>query len=96
MDWKIEEDIICCEVCIFEYVINKNTTDINSCIAKIKKHASIYQRDVDSIRNRIQNIKAWLAELNIENTIPVSPWSNAAKQTKQALIKCLENTGYLK
>ena len=28
MEWKAEEDIICCEVCVYEYVIKKNDTEI--------------------------------------------------------------------
>ena len=96
MEWKLEEDVICCEVCVYEYVINKNDTDINSCIEKIRQHASIFQRDPGSIRERIQNIKYWLGELFIENTVPISPLSHAANQTKKALITCLENAGFLK
>ena len=95
MDWKIEEDTICCEVCVYEYVIQKNDTDINSCIEKIKQHASIYKRSPGSIKQRIQNIKYWINELCIENTIPLSPLSHAAKQTKKVLIICLENAGCL-
>lgn len=34
MDWKLEEDIVCCEVCVYEYVIEKNDTNINACIEK--------------------------------------------------------------
>ncbi|WP_294429672.1 hypothetical protein [uncultured Treponema sp.] len=96
MEWKLEEDIICCEVCVYEYVIKKNSIDMNTCIENIKQHASIYQREVGSIKERIQNIKYWIEELQVENTIPVSPLGHAAKQTKQALINCLENAGYLK
>lgn len=96
MKWKPEEDIICCEVCVYEYVIQKNNTDINTCIKKIKQHASIYNREVDSIRQRIQNIKYWIEELHVENTIPVSSLSHAGIQTKRALMTCLENIGYLK
>lgn len=96
MDWKPEEDIICCEVCVYEYVIQKNNTDINTCIKKIKQHASIYTRDEGSIREKIQNIKAWLEELHIENTIPISIRPKASKQMKEALISSLKNIGYLK
>ncbi|MCI5666015.1 MAG: hypothetical protein MR353_04505 [Spirochaetia bacterium] len=96
MKWKPEEDIICCEVCVYEYVIQKNNTDINTCIKKIKQHASIYNREVGSIRQRIQNIKYWIEELHVENTIPVSSLSHAGIQTKRALMTCLENIGYLK
>lgn len=96
MDWKPEEDIVCCEICVYEYVIKKNATDINSCIEKIKLHSSIWQRDSGSIRNRIQNIKAYLGELKVENTIPIAPLSNTAKQTEKILITCLKNAGYLK
>lgn len=95
MKWKQEEDIICCEVCIYEYVIQKNNTDIKTCIEKIKQHASIYKKDSGPIRERIQNIKYWIEELHVENTIPVSPLSHAAYQTKKVLITCLENAGYL-
>ncbi len=95
MDWKSEEDIICCEVSVYEYVIKKSDLDINSCIEKIKEHASIYQRDSKSIKSRIQNIKFWIGELYIENTIPVSPLEHASKQTKKILINCLENAGIL-
>ena len=38
MDWKLEEDIVCCDVCVYEYVIEKNDTNINACIEKIKQH----------------------------------------------------------
>jgi len=96
MEWKLEEDIVCCEVCIYEYVICKNATDITTCIENIKQHASICNREVGSIRQRIQNIKYWIEELHVENTIPVSPLSHAGIQTKDALIRCLENAGYLK
>ena len=95
MDWKPEEDVICCEVCVYEYVIQKNDTDINTCIEEIKKHASIYQREAGSIRQRIQNIKSWIEELHVENTIPVSPLAHGANQTKKFLLTCLENLGYL-
>ena len=44
MEWKAEEDIICCEVCVYEYVIKKNDTEIKTCIETIKKHASICRR----------------------------------------------------
>ena len=73
MEWKAEEDIICCEVCVYEYVIKKNDTEIKTCIETIKKHASICRRGEGSIKNRIQNIKFWLDELYIENNIPVTP-----------------------
>ena len=96
MKWKPEEDIICCEVCVYEYVIQKNNTDINTCIKKIKQHASIYNREVGSIRQRIQNIKYWIEELHVENTIPVSSLSHDGIQSKRALMTCLENIGYLK
>ena len=96
MEWHFEEDIICCEVCVYEYVICKNDTNINACIEKIKQHASICNRESGSIRQRIQNIKYWIEELNIENTIPISPLSHVGIQTKQTLISCLENIGYLK
>ena len=96
MEWKLEEDIICCEVCVYEYVIQKNDTNIKSCIEKIQQHASIYQRDAGSIREKIQNIKAWLEELYVENTIPISARPKASNQMKKALIACLENAGYLK
>lgn len=36
MEWKAEEDIICCEVCVYEYVIKKNDTEIKTCIETIK------------------------------------------------------------
>ena len=96
MEWKLEEDIICCEVCVYEYVIQKRDTSVNACIEKIKQHASIYKREVGSIRQRIQNIKYWIEELHVENTIPVSSLSHAGIQTKRALMTCLENIGYLK
>ncbi|MBQ3824528.1 MAG: hypothetical protein II811_00160 [Spirochaetaceae bacterium] len=96
MDWKVEEDSICCEVCVYEYVIRKSNMDINTCIDKIKQHASICNREAGSIRQRIQNIKYWIDELQVANTIPVSPLSHAAVQTKKTLITCLENAGYLK
>lgn len=96
MDWKPEEDIVCCEVCVYEYVIKKNGTDINSCIDKIKQHASIWQRDSGSIRNRIQNIKAELEKLRVDNTLPIAPRERAAVQTKKVLMTCLKNAGYLK
>ena len=35
-------------------------------------------------------------ELYEENTIPVSPLSHAANQTKKVLLTCLENAGCLK
>ena len=38
MEWKAEEDIIWCEVCVYEYVIKKNDTEIKTCIDTIKKH----------------------------------------------------------
>ena len=95
MEWKLEEDIICCEVCVYEYDICKNDTNVNVCIDKIKQHASIHTREVGSIRQRIQNIKYWIEELHIENTIPVSPLSHAGIQTKRTLMTCLENAGYL-
>lgn len=93
MEWKAEEDIICCEVCVYEYVIKKNDTEIKTCIETIKKHASICRRGEESIKNRIQNIKFWLDELYIENNIPVTPLSHAANQTKKCLLDCLKNTG---
>ena len=96
MEWKLEEDIICCEVCVYEYVIQKRDTSVNACIEKIKQHAFIYKRDTGSIREKIQNIKAWLEELYIENTIPISTRQKASRQMKKALINCLENAGYLK
>ena len=96
MEWKLEEDIICCEVCVYEYVIQKRDISVNACIEKIKHHASIYKREVGSIRQRIQNIKYWIEELHVENTIPVSSLSHAGIQTKRALMTCLENIGYLK
>ena len=76
--------------------LKKNNTDIKTCIEKIKQHASIYNREVGSIRQRIQNIKYWIEELHVENTIPVSSLSHAGIQTKRALMTCLENIGYLK
>lgn len=96
MEWKLEEDIICCEVCVYEYVIQKRDTSVNACIEKIKQHASIYKREVGSIRQRIQNIKYWIEELGVENTIPASPLSHAGIQTKKTLMSSLENTGLLK
>lgn len=94
MDWKPEEDIICCEVCVYEYVIKRNNTEIKSCIEKIKQHASIYQREDTSIRNRIQNVKATLDKWNVENTIPGAGLSNAAPKADKILRQCLENAGY--
>jgi hypothetical protein len=96
MEWKVEEDIICCEICVYEYVIKQDVTLINVCIEKITQHASIYNREIGSIRQRIQNIKYWIDELHVENTIPVSPLSHAGIQTKKTLMRCLENIGYLK
>ena len=95
MEWKLEEDIICCEVCVYEYVICKNDMNIKSCIEKIKQHASICNREVGSIRQRIQNIKYCIEKLCIENTIPVSPLSHAGSQTKQALTTCLINASVI-
>lgn len=60
MDWKLEEDIVCCDVCVYEYVIEKNDTNINACIEKIKQHASIYKRDSGSIRERIKTLNIGL------------------------------------
>lgn len=52
--------------------------------------------DINSCIEKIQNIKAWLEELCIENTIPISSRTNASKQMKNTLMNCLEHTGYLK
>ncbi len=44
MEWKAEEDIICCEVCVYEYVIKKNDTEIKTCIETIKKTCVYLQK----------------------------------------------------
>ena len=96
MEWKLEEDVVVCEICVYEYVIKKGEMDIKSCIAKIKQHASIYGRDEKSISDRIQNVKAWLEELGIDSTIPISSLKHAASQTKKTLMTCLKNAGILR
>ena len=95
MNWRNYEDVICCEVCVYEYVIKKESTDINTVINRIKQHASIHQREYGSIRERIQNIKACLERLSVENTIPIVGLENYAKQTEDVLQICLKNANVL-
>ena len=89
MEWRIEEDKICCAVCVEEYVRAKKETEIGDCIEKIKTHREMANREDSSIRMRIQNIKSLLDKYEIPNSLKISPLSNASKQTEEALLCAL-------
>lgn len=89
--WTVEEDVCCCKVCIDLYVVQKEKVYIEECVEKIKSCSEMNGRDKGSIRMRVQNIKALLKELKIQNTLDVRPLANAAKQTRDILEACLEN-----
>lgn len=94
--WNKEEDEICCKAIVDEYVIAKRNTSVEDCIKQIHANADISERDISSIRMRIQNIKGILVELDISNTLDITPLANAAMQTRACLIAYLEECKIIK
>ena len=92
MKWSLEEDNICCKVCVDEYVINKRHMNVDFCLGLIMKNPRVCKAP-GSIRMRIQNIKAILEEWEIPNTLYVSPLKNTAWQTRVALRGYLNEQG---
>lgn len=87
--WSVEEDKICCKVCVEEYVINKKKTTISDCIQIIKENPCMAEIDEHSIRMKIQNIKSVLNNLEkfeIQNSLEIAPLNNSSKQMKNCLI----------
>ena len=86
VEWNKEEDEICCQISLEEYVIKKGQANIDDIANKIKAQAEIKrERTLGAIKMRIQNEKAVLEELNIENTIPLGILKNYSKQTDAAV-----------
>lgn len=91
--WAVAEDEICCKMCVDLYVVRKEVIDIEKCVERIKDYSEMQERDKSSVRMRIQNIKALLEDLGIENTLDIRLLNNAAKQTRDVLEECLKNAG---
>lgn len=91
--WTLEEDRICCEICVREFVKIKNDLTSEECLTLIQEHEEISKRDRSSIRMRLQNIKSLLEEWEISNNLPLKSLTNAAKQTRDILAEELLKAG---
>ncbi len=93
MEWSKGEEKICCAAAVAEYVQEKSSKDGEVFLNELKEKGEFSKRDIGSMRMRLQNVKAVLDELKIENTLPFSPLSNASKQTRETLAQELKNAG---
>ncbi len=85
ISWTEVEDKICCQAFLEEYVFLKKDTDVEKVLDDIKDYENFIERDRSSIRMRLQNIKALVEELHIQNTARITPLNNAASQTRRIL-----------
>lgn len=88
--WSVEEDAICCKVCVEEYVIKKSYMDIETCISHIRSYPEIKDRGSGSIRMKISNIKYLFTQWKIPNTLYSNELEHASQQNILCLKACLE------
>ncbi len=89
-DWTKEEDEICCEIFVHDYVLGKDIVNVADCVASIMSNPKMKKRGVKTIKMRLRNIKALLNEWGVSNTFPLSPLIDAAMQTRIALKERLD------
>lgn len=93
--WTIEEDTACCNACIDNYVIEHSSMERERFVDKVSSMPQFAGRDKSSVRMRIQNVKALLEEMHIENSLPIRPLANVAKQTRETLKSLLQERGII-
>ncbi|MBD5407194.1 MAG: hypothetical protein HDR56_06230 [Treponema sp.] len=93
--WTEKEDEICCKVAVDTYVIERKRIHVNEC-ANIIHSCEGIEHNKNIVVVRLQNIKALLDEMNVPNTLDVSPLSHAGKQTRACLVAYLEECGVKK
>lgn len=93
--WTIEEDIACCNACIDNYVTEQSCMERERFVDKVSSMPQFAGRDKSSVRMRIQNVKALLEEMHIENSLPIRPLANVAKQTRETLKNLLQERGII-
>lgn len=93
--WAVEEDIACCNACIDNYVIERSGMERERFVDKVSAMPQFAGRDKSSVRMRIQNVKALLEEMEIENLLPLRPLANVARQTRETLKKLLQERGII-
>ena len=91
--WTDTEDRICCKAVLNEYILKENSADINNLIDEIKRNSAFDKRSEGAIRMRLQNIKSFLDNIGVKNTIPLKPLSNYADQTKRIMTEELQKAG---
>lgn len=92
--WTKKEDEICCKIVIDIYVIEKKNTSVADCVKCIRSCEGIKYEE-NSVKMRMQNIKALLEDMGISNTLDVSPLAHAGKQTLACLIAYLNECGII-
>lgn len=97
MDWSSEENKACCKACVEKYVISNSAMDCEDFVDSVSSLPEFQRtgRDKGSVRMKIQNIKALLDELHIKNSVPISPLSNASKQSRMVLEEILKEHGLI-
>ena len=89
--WRMEEDRYCCKRYVEEYVIKEGSKDLGSFLNELECELGEIPRG--SIKMKLQNIKQVLIDLNIEDSLSISPLKQYSKQNKQALEETLNFYG---
>ena len=87
--WTKEENILFCRKCIEEYVVKKQRTKVSDFINIIEKEMN-YIIGKGSLRMKAQNVKYFLEENKIENTLDIPSLSNCSKGNIEAMEKVLK------
>ena len=76
------------------YIKNKSSTEINDFLKALGESCpNIY---IGSLKMKIQNIKQLCIELNIEDTLKISPLSKYSKTCKSVFINLLKQNNIVK
>ena len=86
--WTMEEDVYCCRRYVEQYVIKKSSMEFLTFLKQLDNELEDVQQG--SIRMKIQNIKQVLMELEVEDTLVVSPLKQYSKQNRKAMEEVLK------
>lgn len=82
--WSEEEDRICCEAVVRDFVKSNTNKAIADVLDEICAHKEI-KHGKNVVRMRLSHIKHLLTIMNVQNSLPLSPLSHAGKQTERIL-----------
>lgn len=82
--WSEEEDRICCEAVVRDFVKSNTNKAVADVLDEICAHKEM-AHNKNIVKMRLQNIKHLLDIMSVQNSLPLSPLSHAGKQTERIL-----------